>query len=47
MKKTAEDIIILNMCTKNYNNMRMVVKMRSDQDRTFCHFGPFFALLPP
>ena len=36
MKTFAGDIIILHMCTKNH-----------DGDRIFCHFGPFFALLPP
>ena len=36
MKTFAGDIIILHMCTKNH-----------DGDRIFCHFGRFFALLPP
>ena len=25
----------------------MVPEIRSETDKIFCHFGPFFALLPP
>ena len=25
----------------------MVPEIQSEADKTFCHFGPFFALLPP
>ena len=41
------DIILLHMCTINENHMIMVPQILSTTDRTFCHFGPFFALLPP
>ena len=47
MKKFAGDIIILYMCTKNYNHMIMVPAIWSATDRTFCHYGPLFALFPP
>ena len=47
-KKTRRDIIILYMCIINDNHMmygswdtELVI------NRTFCHFGPFFALLVP
>ena len=35
------------MCTKNHNHMRYILKLQSETDRTFCHFGPVFALLHP
>ena len=41
------DIILLHMCTINENHMIMVPLILSTTDRTFCHFGPFFAFLPP
>ena len=46
MKKSARDINILNMCTKNHNHMRYSF-WDMELDRFFCHFGPFFALLTP
>ena len=46
MKKFAGDIIILQMCTKNLNHMRYS-SWDTKWDIIFCHFGPFFALLPP
>ena len=45
-KKIAGDIIILCMCTKNHNYMRYS-SWDMKWDRSFCHFGPFFALSPP
>ena len=47
MIKMHRDIILLHMCTINENHMIMVPLILSTTDRTFCHFGPFFALLPP
>ena len=48
MKKTLGDIMILHLCTTNNNHMMyMVPEIKSTTDRIFCHFGPFFALLPP
>ena len=47
MKKKTGDIIILHMCTINGNHMIMVPEIWSMTDRIFCHFGLFFALLPP
>ena len=36
----------LNMCTKNHNHMMCSFWDTSEADRSFCHIGPFFALLP-
>ena len=48
MKNIAGDIIILYKCTKNHNHMRYSsCEIWSETDRIFCHFGLFFALLPP
>ena len=47
MKKTLEDIIILQMFTINNTHM---IHGFSDMEcirQMFCHFGLFFALLPP
>ena len=48
-KKIAGYIIILHMCTKNYNHLRYGSwdTEWNETDRSFCHFEPFFALLPP
>ena len=47
-KKIAGDIIILNMCTKSHNHIwGSPPEIHSGTDRIFCHFRPFFALLPP
>ena len=35
----------LHMCTKNHNHMRYS-SWDTDWDRIFCHFGPYFTLLP-
>ena len=35
------------MCIKNHNIWCMVPEIWSETDRIICHFGPFFALLPP
>ena len=42
-KKIAGDIIILHNCT----NRGTVPEIWSETDRIFCHFGPFFAFIPP
>ena len=51
IKQTSKDIMILHMSTKNDNPMMygygMVPEIVSAIDRIFCHFGPFFALIPP
>ena len=45
MKETPRDIILLHMCTINDNHM-MYGSGNTEHDIIFCHFGPFFALLP-
>ena len=45
-KKTPGDITILHMCPIN-DNHTMYGSWDMECDRIFCHFGPFFALLPP
>ena len=45
MKKTTWAIIILHMCTTNENHV-IYGSWDSMSDKIFCHFGPFFALLP-
>ena len=46
-KKTPGDIIILHLCTINGNHMMNGSwDMERDGQNFFCHFGPFFALLP-
>ena len=45
-KKIAGDIIILHMCTKNHNYMRYGSWDTEWDRQIFCHFGPFFAILP-
>ena len=45
MKKAPGDITILQMCSINHKYM--MYEAWSATDRIFCHFGPFFALLPP
>ena len=48
-EKTPGGIIILHMCTINDNHIYSSREMNSDKthDRILCHFGPFFAFLPP
>ena len=47
-KNPPGDIIILHMCTINDDNYMMHDSWNMKRDnRIFCHFGPFFALLPP
>ena len=43
--QTIRDIIILHMCTINYNHM-MYGSWDIECNRIFCHFGPLFANLP-
>ena len=45
-KRNAGDIIILHICTKNYNQWGTVPEIQSETDRIFCPYEPFFALLP-
>ena len=47
MQKIAGDIIILHMCIKNHDHMMEVPETWSETNIIFCHFGPFFPLLPP
>ena len=46
MKKLAGDIIILYRCTIN-DKWCKVPEIWRVSDRSFCHFGLFYALLPP
>ena len=46
MKKALGDIIILYMFTKNHASMMYTSWDMDATDLIFCHFGPFFALLP-
>ena len=43
MKKMPGDIIILHMCTLNDSH---ICFLKYERNGIFCHFGPFFALLP-
>ena len=47
MKKALEDIIVLQMFTINDSHDIWFFRYRVQQTNFFCHFGPFFALLPP
>ena len=47
MKKRSGYIIILSKCTVNDNHMIYGSWDVEDDRQNFCHFGPFFALLPP
>ena len=50
IRKTARDIIILHLCTTNDNHMMYGswdMWQTSVTDIIFCHFGSFFAPLPP
>ena len=47
MKKASGDVIILNLCNKKHNQMMMYAYSDMECNRQFfCHFRPFFALLP-
>ena len=49
LKKWKKHLMILSFCTcvtKMRIIWHMVPEMRSMTDSIFCHFGPFFALLP-
>ena len=46
-KKTLGDIIILQMFTITDNHMIYGFSDMECNKQNFCHFGPFFALLPP
>ena len=45
MKKFAGNIIILHVYQKSQSYD--VPEIQSETNRSFCHFGPSFALLPP
>ena len=47
MKNTPDDIIILQMCTINDSHMMYGSWDMDCNEQNFCHFRPFFALLPP
>ena len=47
MKKFAGDIIVLHMCAKNHNHVMYRSWKNGVRQTIFCHYGPFFALLPP
>ena len=48
MKKPSGNIITLHMCTINENPMMYGSwDIERNRQKFFCHFGPFFALLPP
>ena len=46
MKKASGDIITLHMYNKYHNHIMYVPEIWNTTDIIFCHFGPFFALLP-
>ena len=46
MKKASGYVIILNLCNKNTIIWCMLTQTWSVTDIIFCHFRPFFALLP-
>ena len=46
LKKAPGDMIILHMCTINGNHVMYGPEIWSMTDKFFCHFGPFFDLLP-
>ena len=46
MKKASGDVIILNMCNKNTIIWCTLTQVWSVTDIIFCHFRPFFPLLP-
>ena len=46
VKKPSGDVVILRMCTKNHDHIIYVPELWSVTDIIFCHFGPFFVLLP-
>ena len=45
MKKESGDVIILHLCTKNYDQIMYASWDVECYRHFFCHFGPFFALL--
>ena len=47
LEKIPEDIINLHICNINDNNMMYGSWDKKHKEQNFCHFGPFFALLPP
>ena len=47
LKKWKKSLEILSSYTCVTIIWYMVPKISNTMDRTFCHFGPFFALLPP
>ena len=48
MKKTLEDVIILQMFTINDSHMIYgLPDIECNRQNFFCHFEPFFTFLPP
>ena len=47
LEKIPEDIINLHICNINDNSMMYGSWDKKHKEQNFCHFGPFFALLPP
>ena len=45
-KKTFGDVIILDLCNKKHDQVIMLTQIWSVTNIIFCHFRPFFALLP-
>ena len=46
LRNTAGDIILLHLCTKNYNRIISGSLVRSDTERIFLSFSAIFLLLP-
>ena len=47
LRNTAGDIILLHLCTKNYNRIISGSLVRSETERIFLSFSTIFFLLPP
>ena len=47
MKKALEDIILQIFTINDSHMIYIVFQIWSASDKFFCHFRPFFALLPP
>ena len=46
IRKASEDAIILNLCNKKQDDMMYAFSDMECNRHNFCHFRPFFALLP-
>ena len=47
LRNTSGDIILLHLCTKNYNCIISGSLVRSETERIFLSFSAIFFLLPP